>query len=198
MSELEILCGSDVLMISFASKGAKDFEFVKFLTTLCEGKYDIIFYIDKHDCWYHKGIEGITTNIAETTEYIHNKIKRNNYKKVLFMGVSAGGYASILFGSLCSATHILAMIPQTILKNPINKQYKNLKKLIKPNIKYILYGKKNITNKHDSHHISQCLNITDFKNIELRYCDDMIPLEMIKAGVLQQVIIDMMELQNNI
>ena len=42
------------------------------------------------------------------------------------MGVSAGGYASILFGSLCNVSSVIAFIPRTKLINPINKLEKHL------------------------------------------------------------------------
>ena len=55
--------------------------------------YQHLFYIDK--CWYHKGIHDITNNIDETVLYFNTIIKAGNYKKVIFMDVSAGGYAAI-------------------------------------------------------------------------------------------------------
>jgi hypothetical protein len=42
------------------------------------------------------------------------------------MVTSAGGYASILFDSICNnVDHVIAFIPQTILISPINN-YSNL------------------------------------------------------------------------
>lgn len=40
------------------------------------------------------------------------------------MGVLAGGYTSILFGSLCNVSNVIAFIPRTKLINPINKNMK--------------------------------------------------------------------------
>jgi hypothetical protein len=61
------------------------------------------------------------------------------------MGISAGCYTSILFGSICdNVTNVISFIPQTIIKNPINLNYSNLKNIINKNTKYILYGDESI------------------------------------------------------
>ena len=93
---------SDTLIISFSGLakqfgGIPQFEFLNFLN---KHFTDINkhFYIDNYQVSYHKGINGLSTNIDETIEYLKNEIK--NYKNVIFLGNSAGGYAAILFGSL--------------------------------------------------------------------------------------------------
>lgn len=92
---------------------------------------DLHFFTDPHQCWYHKGIKNITNNIDETILYLNNIIEHGHYKKVIFMGVSAGGYAAILFGSLCNnINNVISFMPQTRLKNPINLNYSNLKNVI--------------------------------------------------------------------
>jgi len=122
-----------------------------------------LFYIDKNQCWYHKGIYDITNNIDETVLYLNNIIKDGKYEKVIFMGTSAGGYASILFGSLCNnVNNVISFIPQTMLNNPIDLNYSNLKNIINKNTKYIIYGDTSIQNKNDNHHIRHCENIDCF------------------------------------
>ena len=84
------------------------------------------------------------------------------------MGVSAGGYASILFGSLLGVTHVISFIPRTILKyNYIDEKYKDLKKTINNKTKYIIYGDTSNKNIDGNHHISQCENLQSFKNVSL-------------------------------
>jgi predicted esterase YcpF (UPF0227 family) len=118
------------------------FEFLRYLSSIYTNKCDLYFFIDRQQCWYHKGINKITSNIDETVDYLKDIIK--NYEKVIFMGVSAGGYAAILFGSLCNVSNVISFIPQTILKNPINPKYKNLKEVVNNTTKYLLYGDLNI------------------------------------------------------
>lgn len=84
------------------------------------------------------------------------------------MGVSAGGYASILFGSLCNITHVISFIPRTNYHNKmIHSKYFNLKNIINNNTNYILYGDLSVKNINDNHHISQCDNLKDFNNVNI-------------------------------
>ena len=109
---------TDTLIVSFAGHDRKfgsvqRFEFVNFIDKHFND-IDRQFYTDKHLLSYHKGIFGITNNIDETVEYLKKQIRK--YKNVIFLGVSSGGYAAILFGSLCNVTFVCAFIPQTILR----------------------------------------------------------------------------------
>ena len=136
MSEHKIIKNSsENLIICFGGMALKmggilPFEFLNYLSKTFQKNTDLYFYIDKKQCWYHKGIDGITENIEDTVLYLNNIIKKSNYKKILFMGVSAGGYASILFGSLCNVSSVIAFVPRTKLINPINKKYGDLKLIV--------------------------------------------------------------------
>ena len=143
--------------------GILPFEFLNYLSSTYKKNTDLYFFIDKNQCWYHKGIDGITENIDKTVLYLNNIIKKSNYKKILFMGVSAGGYASILFGSLCNVTNVIAFIPRTIINNAIDKKYADLKTIINNKTEYIIHGDISIKNEKDTHHISQCNNLKNFK-----------------------------------
>ena len=85
------------------------------------------------------------------------------------MGVSAGGYASILFGSLCNVNSVISFIPRTKLVNPIDKKYEDLKSVINNTTDYIIYGNTRIENVNSNHHISQCNNLDSFKNVKIIY-----------------------------
>lgn len=170
MSELIQLNANNKLIVCFGGMallmgGIPPFEFVNYLSSIYKNEYDLIFYIDKFQCCYHKGIKDITNNIDETVIYLNDKIKCGNYNKVIFMGVSAGGYAAILFGSLCNINNIVAFIPPTILKKPINSKYQDLKNVINSQSNYLLYADLSITNINDMHHVSQCQNIDCFSNV---------------------------------
>lgn len=174
MSEYKIIGGHKILIVCFGGMalqfgGILPFEFLNYLSSKYIDICDLYFFIDKNQCWYHKGIKGITNNIDETVLYINNIIKKGNYKKVLFMGVSAGGYAAILFGSLCNIVNnnIISFTPQTILENPINSNYSNLKTVINKNNCYFLYGDKSVEDEKHVHHISHCENLAHFSNVKI-------------------------------
>jgi hypothetical protein len=172
-SEYKIINNNNKLIVCFGGMALKTggilpFEFSNYLSSIYTDDCDLLFYIDKNQCWYHKGIQGITNNIDDTILYLNNIIKNGNYKKVIFMGTSAGGYASILFGSLCdNVNNVISFSPQTILRNPIHLKYSNLKNIINENTKYIVYGDTSITDKEDLHHILHCENIECFSNVKI-------------------------------
>lgn len=171
-SEYKIFNNNNKLIVSFGGMGLQmggilPFEFLNYLSSTYTD-CDLLFYIDKNQCWYHKGIYDITNNIDDTVLYLNNIIKDGNYEKVIFMGTSSGGYASILFGSLCNnVNNVISFIPQTILNNPIDLNYSNLKNIINKNTKYILYGDTSIQNKYNTHHIRHCENIDCFSNVKI-------------------------------
>ena len=172
MSECKIFKNNNKLIVCFGGLalrfgGILPFEFLNYLSSTYTN-CDLLFYIDKNQCWYHKGIDGITNNIDCTVLYLNKIIKDGNYEKIIFMGTSAGGYASILFGSLCdNVDNVISFFPQTILNNSIDLRYSNLKNVINKNTKYILYGDTSIQNKNDFHHILHCENIECFSNVKI-------------------------------
>lgn len=172
-SEYKLINGKKNLIICFGGMalqfgGIIPFEFLKYLSSIYINDCDLIFFIDKYQCWYHKGIKDITNNIDETVLYINNIIDKGIYNKIIFMGTSAGGYAAILFGSLCkNVNNVISFVPQTILKNSINLKYSNLKNIINENTKYTLYGDISIEDISDVHHISHCENIECFTNVKV-------------------------------
>lgn len=181
MSEHHIIQNnSENLIVCFGGMrlkmgGILPFEFLNYLSKTYKKNVDLYFFIDKHQSWYHKGIDGITTNIDETVLYLNSIINKKNYKKIIFMGVSAGGYASILFGSLCNVNSVIAFIPRTRLvfknvertNNIVNKKYKDLKTVINNQVEYILHGDLEQKNIFGCHHISQCENLECFQNVKL-------------------------------
>ena len=164
------------------------FEFLNFLSKTYDNKnIDLYFFIDKNQCWYHKGIDGITKNIDETVSYLKNIINKSSYKKIIFMGVSAGGYASILFGSLCNVSNVIAFGPRTTFdKKMIDSRYFNLKNIINNKTEYILHGDKKIKDKNNHHHISQCMNLHCFKNVKIIQHDGLDMRTLRDNGTIKQ------------
>jgi predicted esterase len=171
-SELEMFYGNKVLIVSFGGMGLQmggipPFEFLNYLSKIYKEQCDLLFYIDIFRSCYHKGIDGISSTIKETVIYLNNKIQ-NKYEKVIFMGISAGAYAAILFGSLCNnITHVIGFMPKTILDNPFDIKYKNIKNFINKTTHYTIIGDTSIQDITDCHHIRQCENLQDFQNVEI-------------------------------
>ena len=65
MSEKKIISNSKNLIVCFGGMAMKmggilPFEFLNYLSKTYKDNADLYFYIDKHQSWYHKGIDGIT------------------------------------------------------------------------------------------------------------------------------------------
>lgn len=128
-------------------------DFFIYLTNIFKNRIDITFYVDRYNCYYHKGIKGITKNIDETVEHLKDKIK--NYKNVIFMGALDGGYASILFGSLCKINYVISFIPKINLAHLIDssyisiieERYKDIKGIINGKSTYFIYYYPNVEDK---------------------------------------------------
>jgi hypothetical protein len=161
---------SETLIVSFAGSakqfgGIIMFEFSNFIKQNFNN-VSSHYYKDMYTKSYHKGIQGVTNNIDETVAYLKNEIK--NYKNVIFIGVSSGGYAAILFGSLLNVTSVLAFIPQTILRlEVINEKYRDISTFINATTKYYICGDLSIKNVNDCHHISHCERIAHNENVFL-------------------------------
>ena len=190
--------------LSLKFGGILPYEFLSFLSKSYPAECDCVFIIDKHQCWYHKGIDGLTTTIDDTVLYLNNTISNGNYDKVLFMGTSSGGYGAILFGSLCKIDTVIAFNPQTILtptiiatyinlKNNINAQYRNLKNSINNKTKYILHGDITITDVNDRHHISHCTNLESYPNVSVIRHSPLVLKKIRDNGQLKQIIDDSLQ-----
>ena len=161
---------SETLVISFAGHDRMfglipRFEFVNFMETRFKN-ISRHFYTDKYLNSYNQGIHEITNNIDETIDYLRNEIK--NYKNVICLGVSSGGYAAILFGSLLNINYVLAFIPQTLRRNKnIDEKYRDISKFINETTKYYLYGDLSVSDVMNCHHISQCERISHHSNVFL-------------------------------
>lgn len=183
---------SDTLIISFAGRdrifgGIKTFEFVNFL----ENKFNTInrhFYIDTHLNSYHNGIRGITKNIDETVEYLKDIVI--NYKNVIFLGTSSGGYAAILFGSLLNINSVVAFIPQTFrTSKKVDEKYRDISQYINDTTKYCIYGDPSISDINHFHHISHCERISHHSNVFLTKKENFNLKQMRDSGELYDILI---------
>ena len=202
------------LIVSFASNGIKitkpvKFEFVKSLTSF-KLESDFLFIRDQRRRWYLDGLGGIGDTFDDTLSFLRNIIEK--YDKVIFIGVSAGGYASILFGSLLSISNVIAFVPQTdldyvqtysktsrrphlkiLLNEELNKtiarrKYGNLKNYINAETEYYLYTDSKLRCPlHKSHHYN---NIAP--SIKKLHSIGDNPPEFIKSGKLENLLISLL------
>ena len=112
------------LIVSFASNGKIDKDYFQRKSSLLELKYNEnnfdILYLRNQNKWYLQGLNGIGENINHTISFLKKEFSK--YDKVLCTGCSAGGYASLLFGSLCNAHSVVAINSQTDLDYLTNLQ----------------------------------------------------------------------------
>jgi predicted esterase YcpF (UPF0227 family) len=88
------------------------FEFYNSAKIIDENK---IFIRDFEQCWYQKGLPGISNDIQSTAKYIQKWIKKIKPEKIFFVGNSMGGYAAILFATLIGRGEVIAFAPQTFI-----------------------------------------------------------------------------------
>jgi len=83
-----------------------------------------IFFRDLSQCWYHRGLKGVSRDIPQTALYIRAQIDQLQPRKVFFVGNSMGGYAAILFSALVGMGEAIAFAPQTFL-SPSQRRFHN-------------------------------------------------------------------------
>lgn len=105
---------SDLLLMVFGSGVGKLAELPPF--EFCRATRHIkckkLFLRDTEKVWYQAGFPPFSNDIPSSIRYFKNFIATHRIKKVVTMGVSMGGYASILYGHYLNAHRILAFAPQ--------------------------------------------------------------------------------------
>jgi len=191
---LKITNGRKCLIVCFGGMalkfdGVPPFEFLNYLSQNFSESCDLCFLIDKKQCWYQSGIDGLTKNVEETVSYLDDMIETGHYEKVIFMGISAGGYGSILFGSLCKKVQsVVSFIPQTVLKKFPDNKYKDLKDVINTTTLYLLHGDVSVLEKNSLHHIWHCEHIKDNKNVVIHRHDSVNVRQFRNDGSLKKMI----------
>jgi hypothetical protein len=115
---------------------------------------------------YHSGIEDTTRSVDESVVYLRDKTR--GYKHAVFLGVSSGGYAAILYGSLLNISAVVAFIPQTRLENKeryYDTRYVDLAPILNPITRYTLIGDPD--EKEAFHHMSHCSRVAHLPNVEV-------------------------------
>ncbi len=116
---------SDKLVVSFggmfhAMGGIPPFEFQNIIN-LNFNYLNALFFIDKKQSYYQEGVGELSDNIEGFITYLKNKIEPYNH--VTFIGVSSGGYAASLFGSILEVNQVLTFLQQSIIDTTISGTY---------------------------------------------------------------------------
>lgn len=131
------------LIIAFSGRGdyyggSPQYEFKNFLKK--HFKCNCIFVKDRFKNWYANGIYGMGLNIDDSICYLRRILFYIKYSKIITIGHSAGGYASIVFGNLLNVDGILSICPQTNV--PTNSKHADIAEMEKNNKSKIIviYG----------------------------------------------------------
>jgi hypothetical protein len=118
ISYVKIGNNSKNLIVSFASNGSPKKDFFQRKKSLMKLKYELnnfdVLYLRNQNKWYLGGLKGIGKNINHTIAFLKKEFAK--YDKVCCTGDSAGGYASLLFGSLLKVNKVITTDAQTDLQ----------------------------------------------------------------------------------
>lgn len=118
---------SNVLVLAFGGMlsgiGLPPFEF---FNSLKKRNCSCLFFKDFYQCWYQKGLLGLTDDVFETKDMIQRMIEDIAPNQILTIGTSAGGYAAIMFGVLLGVSKVLAFSPQTQVGNRVVQEFGSL------------------------------------------------------------------------
>jgi hypothetical protein len=111
--QTDLVPESDVLIVSFSGLFGVFIPFDFFMTTKMLS-YNRILVRDPYQLFYLRGVD--ENGFDHLLERLRAEIARIKARTVIFIGASAGGFASILFGHLLGADYIHAFAPRTHLK----------------------------------------------------------------------------------
>jgi len=113
---LDIKPQFDTLLVSFGGIANQlPIPVFEFMRSLDKFRVNKIFVRDFSQNWYTGGIKGVSNNLHDTIKYLEKVIEKYGFKKTIFLGNSAGGYAAMLFGRLLNVEEVHAFSPQTFL-----------------------------------------------------------------------------------
>jgi hypothetical protein len=113
---LDMRPDSRTLMIAFGGRpgglGMPPFEFFKITGRIRTKR---MFVRDLRQAWYHEGVPGAGETITEMAESFAHTIGAHEFDRLVVTGISAGGYAALLFGTMLRADVVVAFSPQTVI-----------------------------------------------------------------------------------
>ena len=112
---------TDTVIISFGGMGLDlngESQYA-LVSTLEKENISTIYFKDQTNAWYFNGVRGLSTDVMSTVSGINDLLSKIKHTKTIFFGVSAGGFAAILYGALCNADLVVAVNPQTLLQKGV-------------------------------------------------------------------------------
>jgi hypothetical protein len=100
------------------------YEFGNFLTS-CSFNVNVVYIKDNFEQWYFKGLNNLSVNYIENINIFRDIIEKSFKGKKIFIGNSAGGFASILYGTYLNVEQVLSFSPQTFLDKKNRTKYKD-------------------------------------------------------------------------
>lgn len=172
------------LIVSFARRrGKNDFKKLLYCLNL---KSDFLFLNDPSESWYLNGAGKYANSFRELRKRL--SLKYSGYSRVTHIGLSMGGYAGILYGSILKVDKVIAYAPQTDLsfaisdrdfykQNPyLMKKYGNLRNFINDSTQYYIWTLWNHSRSHGLYHFN---HIKDFKNANSFKLPTRLPKELL-------------------
>jgi hypothetical protein len=89
------------------------------VSTLEKENISTIYLRDQTNAWYFNGVRGLSNDVTSTVSGINDLLSKIKHTKTIFFGVSAGGFAAILYGVLCNADLVVTVNPQTLLQKGV-------------------------------------------------------------------------------
>lgn len=123
--EIKRDANAPVRVLVFASQGVGMGLPPKQFFNAFEGKAaEIIFFKDFRQCWYQRGLLGLTNDVPATVEHIKS-ILGDDPRPISTVGASSGGFAALLFGSMLGAEKIVAFSPQSHITERVFKRFQS-------------------------------------------------------------------------
>lgn len=109
--------GHDTVLVAFGGLGLRmgipPFEFFRIVADLPVAK---VFLRDLDGFWYRGGVRGLGADAAESITGLGELLDGAGLRRRVFVGVSAGGFGALWYGSLLGADVIHAFVPQTTIR----------------------------------------------------------------------------------
>lgn len=113
------------LIVAFAGQAHRlyEFEHFEFVRSTAHADCSKVYCLDPKFVWYQTGINEELNSIPKVTDKLRGLIEEANPSQVRFIGVSAGGFAAIMFGHFLRVDSVHAFGCQTFLTKELEEQY---------------------------------------------------------------------------
>jgi hypothetical protein len=108
---------ADVLLVSFSGlkRNPEKIPGFSLRGTLAGLPVNKLYLRDLDKAWFLRGLRGVTGNVGATANFLRAEATAAKARRVIFTGYSLGGFAALLYGSLCGADEVHAISPQTFI-----------------------------------------------------------------------------------